>query len=207
MTTEIELKLKIAPDAVAILLRHPTLVAIGEPQRKLLLSRYFDTPALDLMAKQAALRVRLVDQQWIQTIKIGGSVVNGLHSRPEWETPIPDDQPHPELFTESSIHDVLQPSVINQLQPVFQTEFWRSTWLIHFHDSLIEVALDQGDITSQGDKALICEVELELKSGQAETLTALAEILGQHITLIPDSISKAQRGYALYQAPNKPPSQ
>ena len=201
MTAEIELKLALAPDAVTTFLQLPILVAAGNPQRKLLLSRYFDTPALDLMTQRAALRVRSIGQQWVQTIKIGGTAINGLHSRPEWETPVPDDQPHPELFTEPSVHTVLTADIIKQLHPVFQTEFWRSTWLINFEDSDIEVALDQGEVSSQGRSAPICEVELELKSGQVDALTELARIFSQKITLTPDSISKAQRGYALYQTP------
>ena len=43
------------------------------------------------------------------------------------------------------------------------------------------------------------EIELELKNGNVQQLMELAQILGQDITLTPDSISKAQRGYALYQ--------
>lgn len=201
MTAEIELKLALAPNAVTAFLQLPILVAAGEPQRKLLLSRYFDTSALDLMTQRAALRVRHIGQQWIQTIKIGGTAINGLHSRPEWETPVPDDQPHPELFSEPYVHTVLTADITKQLHPVFQTEFWRSTWLIDFEGSHIEVALDQGEVSSQGRSAPICEVELELKSGQVNALTDLARIFAQQITLTPDSISKAQRGYALYQMP------
>jgi len=200
MTTEIELKLKIDPADVNLLLQQPVLIAAGEPHRRLLVSRYFDTPALELMARHAALRVRRIGQQWIQTVKIGGTAVNGLHTRPEWEIPVPDDQPHPELFTEPAVRAVLQEHITSRLQAVFQTEFWRSTWLIDFHDSRIEVALDQGEVGSLRRSEPICEVELELKSGNAEALTALADLLSRHIALMPDSVSKAQRGYALYRA-------
>lgn len=206
MTTEIELKLKIAPADVNLLLQQPVLAAADEPLRRLLVSRYFDTPALELMARHAALRVRRVGQQWIQTVKIGGTAVNGLHTRPEWEIPVADDQPHPELFTEAAVRAVLSEHIASRLQPVFQTEFWRSLWLIDFHDCRIEVALDQGEVRSLGRSEPICEVELELKSGHAEALTTLADLLSAHIALTPDSVSKAQRGYALYQAQHALPS-
>ncbi|MDR3393264.1 MAG: CYTH domain-containing protein [Sulfuriferula sp.] len=200
MTTEIELKLSILPDEVPALLRWPVLVAAGEPRRQLLSSRYYDTPELDLMMRQAAFRVRHTGQSWVQTIKIGGTVVNGLHSRPEWEMAVPDDHPYPELFTAAEVRAVLNAQVVARLQPIFQTVFWRSTWLVDYGNGSIEVALDQGEVSSGGRTAPICEVEFELKSGKADAITRLADTLAQHIKLTPDSVSKAQRGYALYRA-------
>lgn len=206
MTTEIELKLKIAPADINLFLQLPLLTAAGAPHRRLLVSRYFDTPALELMRCHAALRVRRVGEQWIQTVKIGGTAVNGLHTRPEWEIPVPDSQPHPQLFTEPAVRAILPEPVASRLQPVFQTEFWRSTWLVDFQDSRIEVALDQGEVRSLERSEPICEIELELKSGRTEALIALADQFSRHVALTADSISKAQRGYALYQAQHAVPS-
>ncbi|MHB1678195.1 MAG: CYTH domain-containing protein [Sulfuriferula sp.] len=199
MINEIELKLNIAPDDIALLLQHPILLAAGKSQTRFLASHYFDTPTLDLMAQHAAFRVRSIGGLWVQTIKIGGNVVDGLHIRPEWETVIPDNQPHPLLFTDPIIRAVLTDNRAALLQPIFQTEFWRTTWLLTYQDSNIEVALDEGDVSSQGRSQPIHELELELKSGNADTLIKLAAELSQHIVLRPESISKAQRGYALYQ--------
>lgn len=199
MTDEIELKLAIAPDDIPLLLRHPILLAAGNAQSRLLSSQYYDTPGLDLMARHAAFRVRRIGGLWMQTIKIGGSAVDGLHIRPEWETVLPDGRPQPELFTDPIIRAVLTDDCITQLQPVFQTEFRRTTWLLTYQHSNVEVALDQGEVTSGGHREQISELELELKSGGAGALTALAEELSRHIALQPDSISKAQRGYELYR--------
>ena len=199
MTNEIELKLTIAPHEMYALQQHPILLAAGKPHCRLLLSRYFDTPTLDLMAHHAALRVRRIGGVWIQTIKIGGTAINGLHNRPEWEIVIPDDQPHPLLFTDPIIRTVLTDNRAALLQAVFQTEFWRNTWLIKYQGSSIEVALDQGQVSCQGRSQPINELELELKSGNPDTLHKLAEELSQNVALQPESTSKAQRGYALYQ--------
>ena len=199
MTNEIELKLNIAPEDVELLLLHPLLTGAGNLQKYFLSSQYFDTPALDQMAQHAALRVRRIGGLWIQTVKIGGTVTEGLHVRPEWETVVPDDRPHPHLFTDPIIRAVLTDSRVALLQPVFKTEFWRSVWVLDYMDSVIEVALDQGDVNSQGRCVPIHELELELKSGNSGTLSRLARELSQRILLQPESLSKAERGYALYQ--------
>lgn len=199
MTNEIELKLNIAPEDVELLLHHPRLVAAGSPQKRFLTSQYFDTPTLDLMALHTALRVRHIGGLWVQTVKIGGTVADGLHIRPEWETVVPDNRPHPHLFTDPVIRTVLTEKRIALLQPVFQTEFWRSIWVLDYAGSVIEVALDQGNVSSQGRSTPIHELELELKSGNADALTRLAYELSQPVPLQPESVSKAERGYALYQ--------
>ncbi len=199
MTNEIELKLTIAAEDIDQLLLHPLLSGARNRQKYFLCSQYFDTPTLDLMAQRAALRVRRIGGLWIQTVKIGGTVTEGLHVRPEWETVIPDDRPHPHLFTDPIIRAVLTDSRVALLQPVFKTEFWRSLWVLDYMDSEIEVALDQGDVNSQGRCVPIHELELELKSGNSDTLSRLARELSQQIPLQPESLSKAERGYALYQ--------
>ena len=198
MMNEIELKLAIAPNDVAVLINHP-LLSNNTSECRLLISQYFDTPTLDLMTNQTAFRVRNVGGIWVQTIKIGGSAVNGLHIRPEWEIVIPNNQPHPHLFTDPIIRTILTENRAALLQPVFQTKFWRSTWLIPYRDCQVEVALDQGEVCSQGRSMPIYELELELKSGEPEILPYLALELSQHVKLQPESVSKAQRGYALYQ--------
>lgn len=200
MTTEVELKLKIAADDVPLLLLQPILLEAGKPQLQNLSSCYFDTPTLDLLAQKAALRVRQVNQQWLQTFKMGGSAINGLHSRPEWEIPVPDEHPQPQLFEEPRLRALFTTELIKQLIPIFRTEFSRSIWTLSFQNSQIEVALDQGEVTCDNASEPICELELELKSGTEPALQNLANVLSQQINLVPDSISKAQRGYAMHQS-------
>lgn len=200
MTTEIELKLKIATDDVASLLLQPVLVEADKPQLQKLSSCYFDTPTLDLLAQKAALRVRRVNQQWIQTFKMGGTAINGPHSRPEWEMPVANNHPQPGLFEEPRLRALFTSDLINRLIPIFRTEFKRTIWLLDFQHSQIEVALDQREVNCGGTSDPICELELELKSGSAQALQSLAHVLSQQISLVPNSIGKAQRGYTLYQS-------
>ena len=47
----------------------------------------------------------------------------------------------------------------------------------------------------------ICEIELELKHGEVGALHSLADVLRERIpNLTADNVSKAQRGYQLYNA-------
>jgi inorganic triphosphatase YgiF len=199
MTNEIEFKLTIASADTAKFATQPLLHSATIKQHLRLISVYYDTPKLALMQQRAALRVRQAGNRWIQTIKIGGGAINGLHSRPEWEVELTNQQPQPELFTDPLVTQLLTPELTQQLTPIFQTDFWRNTWLINFHGAQIEIALDQGKVISLAQETPICEVELELKQGEAQQLIELAQLLGQHTPLTPDSISKAQRGYKLYQ--------
>jgi len=62
---------------------------------------------------------------------------------------------------------------------VFETHFWRDAWTLPVAGGgSIEVALDQGKVNGGGCSQPICEVELELKSGQPTALYDLALYFG-----------------------------
>ena len=86
---EVELKLSLAPADNEVLMRHPLIAAhaTGPARAQHMTARYFDTPDLHFLHHGAGLRVRKVGEEWIQTMKAGGSVQSGLHSRNEWECP------------------------------------------------------------------------------------------------------------------------
>ena len=198
MTTEVELKLALASARVTALKRHPLLQAAGTPLRRNLRSVYHDTPKLTLMRHHAALRVRRVGRQMVQTVKIGGSASGALHQRPEWEVTLPDATPNPALFDAPAVRALMTPARQAKLLPVFETHFWRTTWQVQWGDAEIEVALDQGEVRSGAHSQPICELELELKSGPALALFDLALALAETIPLRSDPVSKAERGYALF---------
>lgn len=57
--------------------------------------------------------------------------------------------------------------------------------------------MDEGEIKSGTYRTPICELELELKAGEPETLWSLAIALAEKIPLRPSDSSKASRGNAL----------
>mgnify|MGYP000107532640 CR=1 FL=1 len=87
MPVETELKLTLSPADVPRLLRHRLLAsqAKDRPRRQTLLNIYYDTPDLQLHRQRVALRLRRTGKRWVQTIKMQGRAVGGLHQRPEWE--------------------------------------------------------------------------------------------------------------------------
>jgi inorganic triphosphatase YgiF len=196
MQTEIELKLAIANSDIPLLQQQPLLA--GAPQKQLLHNIYFDTPELDLTQKKMALRLRLVDGLWVQTLKGGGKVEGGLHQRQEWEVPVAGEQLDFAQLRSSPWGELFNADLQSRLQAIFETNFWRSTWLLHMSKGTIELALDVGQVQAKGQTTPICEVELELKSGTADAIGELAAILQASVPLLPENRSKADKGYCLY---------
>ena len=196
---ETELKLRLDAEHAARLWRHPYLksVADGRPVRRLLLSIYYDTPDLELMRQGVALRVRRSAGRWIQTVKTGGEERGGLHQRPEWEAELPEGRPDTALIAEPELRELIEGK---PLQEAFVTEFRRTSWQLHpAEGSHIELALDRGSIKAGDATVPLCEIELELKSGEPERLYEVALALLDRIPMHVESASKAERGYRLLQ--------
>ncbi|KKO65168.1 CHAD domain protein [Janthinobacterium sp. KBS0711] len=207
---EIELKLLLAQQDVSRLRAHPLLAQStqGAPQLLRMHDIYVDTPDLQLCRHQAGLRVRQVDGRWVQTLKAGGTVSGGLHSRHEWEGEVPG--PQPDLAALGSAIGRKQPirallrqdAIRGALQPVFTTRMERTVWQLRTpQGDEIECVLDQGVIESGADGAArsvpVSEIELELKQGQASSLFDVALALLQDVPLQLGHMSKAERGYRL----------
>ena len=175
-------------------------------QEKQLSNHYFDTADLILRKNRIALRTRGTKcigeaKRFEQTIKTSGTIIAGLHQRPEYNVDIGDAKPIITLFPNS----IFQPNTdINLLQQqiieLFSTHFTRHTWLVSLADAQIEIAFDCGEVACQdyANKPRIYEVELELVSGDAEALLMLTKLLFSQLALRPGQLTKAARGYALY---------
>lgn len=204
MAIETELKLRIAPEHLARLKRHPFLRSLSSVRAttQKLYSIYFDTPDLQLHHKRMALRLRRVGKQWLQTLKGGGGVQAGLHQRNEWETPVANELlDFAALDALGATHLPLQ--LRKEVQPMFITDFTRSIRLVQFEGALIELGLDCGEIRAGKLKHPISELELELKAGEPLQLFRLALKILDIVPLEIESISKAEYGYRLH-APVKP---
>jgi len=199
METEIELKFFVSPEFSSQLLRKISDAKILQQSSRMLGNVYFDTPDQILRQHDIGLRVRRFDDVFVQTLKTAGRVVAGLHQRPEYNAEIngtdPDLSLHPaDAWPEGvNVADVQQ-----QLAPLFSTDFERQQWLVAMPDgSQIELAFDQGEVSANGQTSPICEVELELKSGQTDALFTLARELCAEDGMRLGNLSKAARGYRL----------
>ncbi len=210
--TEIELKLCLSPKHVADLQRLPLLksMSMTRPITQKLYSIYYDTPDLHLMHHGIALRLRRVGRHWIQTIKGGGSVSAGLHQHNEWEAPVSNEHPDFTKIPEPNLIRLLSDRQLRkQLRPIFTTDFSRNARLLQLNDgSQAEFSLDQGKISTDREKSALCEIEIELKSGNPAQLFEFALALSRTcpFPLKLENTNKAERGFALYSGQKRPPS-
>lgn len=192
---EIEIKLTLESRSANRLRRHPALKGV-EPSSNRLFSVYFDTPAADLLRAGVALRLRRAGLHWVQTMKARAGSGGVLARRPEWEVRVTGKRPDLEVMP-AEARLLIPAGVAAALTPIFETEFRRTTWVVEQGGSLIEVALDRGEIRAGGQAWPISELELELKSGEINDLFDLAECLLADLPLRLEPRSKAQRGYQL----------
>ncbi|MBI5659303.1 MAG: CHAD domain-containing protein [Nitrosomonadales bacterium] len=201
MTVETELKLHIAPEHLNRLKRHPLLKQLSSARAttRNLYSVYYDTPDLWLRRHGMALRLRRAGKQWLQTMKGGGEVRAGLHQRNEWETPAQG-----EALDFAALEAVgaanLPPALHKKLQPLFVTDFTRTSRVVVVGGTAIELAMDSGEIRAGQAASPISELELELKSGETRQLFGLALALLDVVPLELEHTSKAEYGYILYSA-------
>ncbi|HEY5993547.1 MAG TPA: CHAD domain-containing protein [Gallionellaceae bacterium] len=199
MPVETELKLRIAPEHMARLRRHPMLKTLesGHAVTRKLINIYFDSPGLDLQRHQMALRLRRTGGKWLQTLKGGGGVEAGLHSRNEWETPVTGEALDLDALKASG--GKLPPGVKKKLRPVFTTDFTRSMRQLKFEGAEIELCMDSGAIIAGKKSRPISELELELKNGEPQQLFKLALALLDIVPLEVEHASKAEYAYRLYR--------
>lgn len=204
MAVETELKLRIAPEQLARLKRHPLLGKhqIARPATRRLHNIYYDTPRLELRESGMALRLRRAGRQWLQTLKGGGSVQAGLHRRDEWEIPVSRAALDFSLFENTGPQTAeweehLPPRLRKKLQPVFVTDFSRTSRMLEWQGAQIELCMDHGEVSTEQRSVPICELELELKFGEPRQLFELALALLEIAPLELESVSKAEQGYRL----------
>jgi len=161
---------------------------------------YYDTADGRLNRERMALRVRQANGQCIQTLKTKGRVQGGVAHRQEWEWQIDSPVLRFDLLADTPLADH---GALEQLQPCFETCFERRVIDLEFsgeagdNSATIECALDQGEIIA-GDRAQpLCELELELKGGEARALSVVACGLAQEVPMFLSSVSKAEQGYDL----------
>lgn len=200
MSKEVELKLALPAQALPALRAHPLIAdAPVEGADGVLLNTYFDTPGLELRSRKIAVRLRKDGERWLQTVKCAAASLGGLASRPEWEHPYRDERFDFSVVDIQDVRTELE-SVRSRLAPVFTTTFHRQTRRLTPAPGIVILAMiDEGTIEAGGRSSPICELELELVSGDGKDLYALACRIAADLPLRPEDASKAQRGYELYQ--------
>lgn len=158
---------------------------------------YFDTKEGALRKAGISLRVRKSGDRFVQAIKRKKASAAGLFVRQEWESDVERFAVDPKAFAGTPVKRLLDSSGNGDLVPLIRTRFSRTAWTIEIGGSRVEVALDEGKISSGKKQAPLGELELELIEGKPEALFALAESIGAAVPLRLGVMSKAERGFAL----------
>src|SRR6516225_5228464 len=204
---EIELKLDVQVHNVPRLTDSSVLKGASKSGAKPidLVSVYFDTNKLQLHQKGLSLRVRRIGRRHVQTIKQENNGNAALLARGEWEHDVPAKQPDLNAARETALAPLRNKKLRRALKPVFETHVRRKVFQIRRGQSEIELSIDKGKIEAGRKSSPWCEVELELKRGQAADLFKLAKMLANEVPVQLAVKSKADRGYALLTAEKAAP--
>lgn len=154
---------------------------------------YYDTPDFALSNRHITLRRRLENGLSVCTVKTPVST----YGRGEWECHQENiEDAIPELCKLGASRELLLLTVDGVTQ-VCGARFERRAGLITFRDSQLELALDRGILSGGGKEIPLCEVEVELKSGNPEDAMAFGALLAARFGLEPQKRSKFRRALAL----------
>lgn len=148
------------------------------------------------------------------TIKRGDGFTDpgsGLHQRMEWSVELDEDE-EPETFfkvgfdvdwflrcsvsegdPDEALREVLALLDGKPLVEICQANFTRESMDVGYGDTLMELSVDTGELIAGDKRESICELEIELKEGDARDLFALGEELAGSLPLEPESRSKYGR--------------
>lgn len=181
---------------------------VESPRRCHMQSEYYDTPDHRFFRERTTLRHRLEDESSVFCMKAplrGEQSVGTALCRPS-----PEADPHLRGEWETEAADLASalprlaalgapvPPADTPLQVLCRADFIRRAVLLRLDDgSTAELALDLGTLSGATRSLPLCELELELKSGEPAAVRAFAEALAARFSLRPEPLSKFARASAL----------
>jgi triphosphatase len=167
------------------------------PRARRLKSVYFDTVEDDLARRGMVLRVRNHGRRYVMTCKWQDGAGGGLFERGEVEVVMAAAEPEPALLREDIAAAIAALIGDRKLLPVCVTEVKRIAYLVRNGASEIEVAFDTGVIEAGERRERVCEVEMELKSGEPAALYDLGIAFAEAFPARIGCLSKSERGLLL----------
>ena len=155
---------------------------------------YYDTPSGALSAKRYTLRRRLENGVSVCTLKAPAGEARG-----EWETE--------NVFIENALDTLIADGAPKEIKdlvkeglfPICGAKFTRLARTVVLENAVAELALDHGYLFSGDRKAPLCEVELELKSGDKESFDRYVLAFAKRFDLEEEKTSKFARALQLYR--------
>ena len=160
---------------------------------------YFDTEERILAKNDIAFRVRMEGSRVVATLKWNGESENGLHAREEINVPVGNEacfiMPDPSIFKESESGEAMIALLAGKpLHNLLETRFLRSKMKVDTRTSICEVAIDIGEIVTDFGSEPICELEIELFTGDEKSIREIGSRLADKYGLVPQNQSKYARG-------------
>lgn len=154
---------------------------------------YYDAVNGALSDRRVTLRRRMENGVSVCTVK---TPVSG-YGRGEWECECEEIHAAIDRLVELGASRELLLLTAGGVVPVCGARFTRRALSVEHDGAVLELALDRGSLLGGGKEILLCEVEVELKSGEPEKAVAFAEALAKEFGLRPEKKSKFRRALAL----------
>ncbi len=203
-----EIELKYAAKSSAVLDAISTdselleLMEEGSEEDEMLYGSYYDTADFDLLESGVTFRIRKEGRHSTACLKWKGKTNGPLHVREELNITLPDSDERPEadisIFRESAMGEELINIVgEKKLEKIMQVDVRRRSFKVDTGNSIAEVSLDFGSVVTEAGEDGICEMEIELYSGEQDEMLELGERMASKYDLKPETRSKFARGLAL----------
>ena len=210
--SEVELKFQVPASRRSAV---ESAVAGSTPTRRIRLqAAYFDTPSGLLAGAWMALRLRKEGRVWVQTLKgalpDGAGMTRAEHNVTRSETGTTVPTINPQLHADTPVGAALlkllhgtKARAEGPLQRVMATDIWRRARTVRVPGGTVELAFDSGVIEAGPPdaprRAPVCELEIELKSGQPQAVVGAAGRWVARHGLWLDTRSKAELGHLLWR--------
>lgn len=198
MGEEIELKLSVAAAAVPGLLASASVksrgIRFGRARR--MVTSYYDTAKGALKKKGVFLRLREAGGRIEQTVKTAGEG-GVLARRGEWNWAVKTPEPDLDLAVTSGVKALARRVKKGGLVLRFASHIERRIALYEHQGTVLELALDVGEVRAGRRTVPVSELEIEVKRGGPEALFALARELVTLPGVTVGFATKASRGFQL----------
>ncbi len=180
-------------------LTYPTFLALdeafGQETREIQMeTTYYDSPSGALSSRHYTLRLRLENGKPVCTLKTPAGEV-----RNEWETENASmENAIPQLIAQGAPAE-LQELAKEGLSPICGAKFTRLAKTIPITEGELEMALDYGKLFAGDREAPLCELELELKSGNRKSFDLFVWSVAGEFLLKEETESKFSRAFRLYK--------
>lgn len=160
---------------------------------------YYDTEARQLEAAGCSLRARLEGRRWRAALKYRGTIDNGLSRRRELEADIGGWLDCAGQLPDGALKDSVL-GIIPARAPLLEylrIDMRRSIRNLAFDGTGIELCADHATIAASSRRAVLYEIELELKHGDIGKVVELGGMLMRRFPLTPSTLTKRRIGLNL----------